>query len=451
VSAPLPIDDRSSDDWRELLNDRLSVQAKEVSVFEAYYAGNHPLQFATSKFREAFGSLFAAFADNWCAICVDAPVERLQIVGFRLGEDDDADAWDLWQRNSLDAESVIAHTEAGKCGRAYLLVDPTGDEPRITVEHASQMIVAHDPADRRNRLAALKRWMDDTGYAYATLYLPETVYRYVSTGVVREGARIEWKARSEGGEVPNSLGVVPVIPLYNTPGLLNHGESDLKPAIPLQNAINKLCSDMLVASEYGAFRQRVLTGVEIPRDPETGQPLGRTEIIAAMSRLWTFESKDAQVTDLAATDLGNFVSAIEMFKADFAAQTRTPPHYLLGQVINAAGEALQVAEAGLTSKCRRKILYFTDPWEEAMALALRAKGRDVDPRDLEALWKSPERVSIGELADATLKKKALGIPLAVLWLELGYTPEQIELMENAAPPPTDAPPPPPAASNFTPG
>ena len=68
---------------------------------------------------------------------------------------------------------------------------------------------------------------------------------------------------------PNPLLTVPVIPIENKPRLLSHGESDLKPATPIQNAINKLCTDMVVASEYGAFRQRVMTGVEVPRDPET--------------------------------------------------------------------------------------------------------------------------------------------------------------------------------------
>src|SRR4051812_49954665 len=95
--------------------------------------------------------------------------------------------------------------------------------------------------------------------------------------------------------------------------------------MPIQNAINKLCTDMLVASEFGAFRQRVLTGVEIPRDPETGRPLGRSEIVAAMSRLWTFESSDAKVYDLNPTDLKNFVVAVEMVKAGFGAQTPDPP------------------------------------------------------------------------------------------------------------------------------
>jgi hypothetical protein len=190
---------------------------------------------------------------------------------------------------------------------------------------------------------------------------------------------------------------------------------------------------MIVASEFGAFRQRVLTGVEIPRDPETGRPLGRSEIVAAMSRLWTFESENAKVYDLNPTDLSNFVSAVEMFKADLAAQTRTPPHYLLGQVVNASGDALKVAEAGLVSKCRRKILYFSDPWEAAMALALQASGRgETDAADVQSLWADPERTTLGELVDACVKKRTLGVPLEELWLEMGYTPAQIADMKRLA-------------------
>jgi hypothetical protein len=296
--------DRTAADWLSILSARLDAQALHVSVFEAYYDGDHPLQFATSKFKEAFGNLFSAFADNWCPIVVDAPVERLQVVGFRMksATSADNDAWDIWQANALDVESVIAHTEAGKCGKAYLLVDPNNGDPRITVEHASQVVVAHDPGDRRRRVAALKRWHGDDGYLYATLYLPDFVLKFESelATAIPYGTPVEWHTRSGDSGGPNPLGIVPIIPLENTPTLLGGGQSDLKPAIPIQNAINKLCTDMLVASEFGAFRQRVLTGVEIPRDPETGRPLGRSEIVAAMSRLWTFESSDAKVYDLTA-------------------------------------------------------------------------------------------------------------------------------------------------------
>ena len=437
----VPRDSKRDDtDWRQTLLGRLNVQAARVRRYSAYYDGDHPMQFATSKFKEAFGRLFETFADNWCQIVVDAPVERLKVVGFEVDGSPSDDAWELWQQNALDVESVIAHTEAGKCGQAYLLVDPSGDDgPRITVEHPSQMIVATDPGDRRKRVAALKRWKGDDGYVYLTLYLPDYVVKYESkepnpiAQADNDGqvTTIDWVPRSgEESIADNPLGVVPVIPLVNKPGMLGPGHSDLESAVPIQNAVNKLCSDMLIASEYGAFPQRVVTGIEVPKDPETGRPLmSSDEMKSAMSRLWTFKPADAKVASLPAADLSNFVTAVEMFIQHLAAQTRTPPHYLLGTMVNTSGDALSVAEAGLVSKVRAKALFFSDGWEEALALALSSTGSEVKASDCEALWSNPERVSVGALVDAAVKKKSLGVPLPVLWAELGYTPKQIAEME----------------------
>lgn len=435
LQADVPrLAERTPLDWHKLLGERLAARREQLQVYEAYYGGDHPMQFATTKFQEAFGNLFAAFADNWCEIVVDAAVERLRIQGFRFGEQVSNEAWDLWQQNGLDLQSKIAHTEAGKCGECFLLVDPApeSDFPLITVEHPLQVIVARDPANPRRRLAALKEWEGDDGYLYATIYLPDMVLRFESEAPMSSGQQVSWiDRRDEPAVVANPYGVVPMIPLENKPGLLVRGSSDLSSAIPLQNAVNKLCTDMIVASEYGAFRQRVMTGVTVPRDPETGKPINKPQIEAAMSRIWSTDSKDARVYDMAATDLQNFVKAIDMLIQHLAAQTRTPPHYLLGQITNASGDALKTAEAGLVQKCRGKIEAFSDSWEEAIALAL-AGGPDGSVADCETVWADPENTSLSVLVDATLKKQALGVPRDILWLELGYTPEQIEMMKPLA-------------------
>jgi hypothetical protein len=428
--------ERTPLDWRDVLMNQLGEQRRRVAVYEAYYDGEHPLAFTTAKFREAFGSLFDAFADNWCQLIVDSSVERLEVVGFQVDGAQSSEAWDLWQANGLDVASVVAHTEAGKVGRCYLLVDPTGDVPRITVEHASEVYLATDPGDRRRRLAALKYWRDAIdGYVYATLYLPEVVLRFESEGPVDGSESFEWVARSDanGPELVNRLGVVPVIELANKPGLRGVPHSDLEPAIPLQDAINKLCSDLIIASEYGAFPQRVITGWEVPKDPDTGEPLvpgaeRAAALKAALSRAWSFGDPQVAVTSLPAADLRNFTVALELFVQHLAAQTRTPPHYLLGQVVNASGDALSVAEAGLVAKCRAKIRFFSDPWEEALALAMTAAGTPTEPAECQSMWADPERQTQAQHTDAATKKKALGVPLEVIWLELGYTPAQIERM-----------------------
>ena len=42
----------------------LSSRSASVRLAEQYYRGDHRLVFATDRFRNAFGSLFTAFADN---------------------------------------------------------------------------------------------------------------------------------------------------------------------------------------------------------------------------------------------------------------------------------------------------------------------------------------------------------------------------------------------------
>lgn len=438
--------------WLELLERRLDPQVEAVQTYSDYYDGRHKLRFVTAKWWEAFGAMFGSgIADNWCQIVVDAAVERLVVEGFRFGgQDADTDAWAIWQANNLDADAKMAHREAVKTGRAYALVAPPqsdGDAPLITVEHPAQMTVMHAAGNRRERVAALKRWVDDDGFVYATVYLPTEIIKWQSVETVDKmrSPMIQWRRRPGNPGGANPFRVVPVVPIYNRPSMLGGGQSDLDPAIPLQDAIDKTLADMLVASEFGAFPQRVLTGIEIPKDPATGRPARGYELEASMSRLWTFGNENVKATEFSAADLSNYVSPLEMMIHHLAAQTRTPPHYLLGSMINASGDALKAAEAGLVSKVRDKQVDFSDSWEEVMRLAFSITGKADRARatDAETIWADPERRTDAEITDAAVKKMALGVPLEVLWEDLGYTPQQIDRMKTLPPPPAAIVPSPP--------
>jgi hypothetical protein len=440
------------EDWRAELDLELEDRQPRIQLFSDYYDGDHRLQFATSKFREAFGDLFEAFATNWCGLVVDVAVERLAVLGFRFGEDEaDDEAWNIWQANGLDAKSISGHTEAVKCETAYLLVGPPrepGGEPVITVEHPFQCIVAHDPADRRIRLAALKKYRAADGDLVSVVYLPDSITTFTRSGVVQ---RIEalgvYVPIPSGGDwtrtsvEPNPLGIVPMVPLENAPNLLTGGTSDLRPAVALNDAANKFFTDMIHASEYTSFPQRVLTGVEVPRDPVTGDPLDDVQLRAAVSRLWTFDAPDARVFDLPAGSLSNYVEGIDLAVQHLAAQTRTPPHYLLAKLANLSGDALKAAETGLVARCKRKHIDFSDPWEEAMRLAFRWRAIDrkgwvgadedmarAEMTDAETIWADPESKNASSEGDSLIKKQQIGVPQEVLWEDAGYSQQQIKRM-----------------------
>ena len=78
---------------------KLQNREADLKKLQDYYDGRHRLAFSSQKFRNAFGGLFSAFADNWMPLVVDAVEERLNVEGFRYGDDPDADkdAWAIWQ------------------------------------------------------------------------------------------------------------------------------------------------------------------------------------------------------------------------------------------------------------------------------------------------------------------------------------------------------------------
>jgi hypothetical protein len=438
-TQPLRLDEQPTGTvgyWLHRLSLAGDLQASEAAVFDGYYGGAHPLQFATSKFRETFGSLFAEFADNWCPVVVDSSAERLQVQGFRFGDaagtgqrayQGDREAWDIWQQNNLDADSNLAHTEAIKTGNAFLIVD-AGDPPRITVEHPSEVVVAYEPGNRRKRVAALKRWPDYDGIMHATVYLPEGTYRFKSREAIAAGEPIRW-APDDPEHVPNPFGgIIPVIPMRNNPSMMRGGVSDLSVVIDIQNAVNKLVTDMLVASEYAAFRQRWASGIEIPIDPDTGKP-NASRFLSSVSRMWVVEDENAKFGEFNVTELRNYVVAVETLIQHLAAQTRTPPHYLtagLGQW--PSGDSLTASEVGLVAKVKRKQVDFGEAWEEAMRLAFIALGDTARASaiDAEVIWSDPEYRAEGQRVDALVKLAAIGVPPEALWQRSGASPQEIE-------------------------
>jgi hypothetical protein len=352
--------------YLEVLDEKLKARNPEITLWEQYFEGMHRLQFATSRFRSIFGNLFREFADNWCPLVVEASVERLHINGFRAGtEANEADlqATKIWRDNCLDADYRIAHIEAVKLAHAYVLVDaenkaPETDSPLITIEHPAQAIVMHHPASRRLRLAGLKEWIDENDRLCATLYMADTIYRfegneksgqeeqrsigwsglqtgtdYLQSPSSQVGHGIEWVPRQGVPfEVENALKVVPLVPLCNNP-TLKGGRSDIAVVIPLQDAVNKMVADMMIASEFASFAQRWATGLEVPKDPQTGRALNNQEFISGPGRVWIAEHPDAKFGQFEASNLQNYVHAVEMLIQHVAALTRTPPHYLLGQAL----------------------------------------------------------------------------------------------------------------------
>jgi Phage portal protein, SPP1 Gp6-like len=421
--------------------DRLETQHRRLA---AYDAGNHPLAYASDKFQTAFGQSLRALADNWIPTVVNAVSERLRVDGFRFGTSPNADddAWAMWQDNSLDRDSRLAHRDALLYGRSFVLVwgDDEGD-PRITVESPRQCLTMASPGDRREVIAGMKRWLEFDGTARAMLYLPDAIIGYISEGKVAAmddsgsndpaidarniGMLTTAVAWVEDSRIDNPLGVVPLVPMMNNADALGGAVSEVAAIIPMQDMLNKLVADLLIASEFASFRQRWASGVEIPVDPETEQPI--EPFSAAVSRVWISESDQAKFGSFEATDLNNIVKAVEMVVQHLASMSRVPTHYMSASADRLSGESIKASEAGLVALCRRKMSDFGETHERVMRLAFAVTG---DPRAdetaAETIWGDPEIRTESEHADALTKLQSLGVPDAQLWEDWGYSPQAIE-------------------------
>jgi hypothetical protein len=421
---PQPPAVQSPEWWRDRLYETLCKRTAETNVFDDYYECQHPLPFLHEKARDPFRRLLKMSRANYMELVVDALVGRLEVAGFQSDLDGDADdrAWALWQDNNLDGGSQLGFLEAAIRGTSYLMVSPLDGQSgyRITPEHPTQVITEAVPGSTGDLAAALKLWMDDwTGRLCCTVYLPGNIYKF-DAPEPKTGGKPVWVRRQVSGEEwggKNALGEVPFGELSNRPRMLKPGASELRSVVGIQDRINKTIADRMMTQEFAAFPQKWVTGMEIPVD-ENGQDIEPFDV--AVNKILIAEENGAKFGQFAAADLTGYLKGKEADVHDIAAITSTPPHYLLGSMVNLSADALKAAEAGLIHKIYQRRRFLEEGLERTMRLAGIASSQ------ARIVWKSPEWRTEGELVDALVKMSTLGVPREVLWERWGATPQEIE-------------------------
>jgi hypothetical protein len=415
----------------------------EHAHYGRYYAGRHRLAYATSKYRDAFGALFSAFGVNFCATAIDTVASRIEVSGFSADDPGVADdAWRSFTDLGLDGYLSTAFKQALVYGEAYLVADPKNKT--ITVEDSKQMYVVKDPADPTKIVFAFKAYIDVLdGFSYGIVYEPDKITYLRSrepsridplTGLpsllvpTMRTSGVEWTVAEE---VSNPIGKVPIFVLANSPDANHRGRSALQSLVPVQDAINKLANDLIVASEFQAFRQRVVTGIEIPKNPETGEPLPAQQLEAAMSRLWAFEGENVKVTDLGEANLSNYSDAMRVLIGSFSVIAVLPPTYFVAvgshSLSNVSGEAVAALELAHIARCEELTRLWRGPLTEAIRMALGIEERlDIEFRPI-------ARPSLSTVADWAVKAKSVGVSSEEVFRAMGYTPTQIKKMLDAAP------------------
>jgi hypothetical protein len=418
--------------WLKRLHERLMKQAKTFDWFDAYYRGEPPnLPWLPEQARDEFHRLLALTKANYMGLVIDSMVERMQIEGFRIGDQPDADVttWAIWQANNMDAVSDQVLLESAIGGSAYLLVAPNvarPERPLIYAEHPTQAIVEYEPGTGgRVRAAGLKVWADDwTGDLMATLYRPDALYKFRAPKPTAGGAvKPRWEPREVRGEpwpAPNPLGEVPLIEVANNPRMLGGGVSEIADVVAVQDRICKTIADRLMTQDYGAFPQKWAKGF-----PDTDADGNKNRIDIGRNRIVTSDAAETAFGQWDAAPLDPYSGAKREDVKDIASRTRTPAQYLLGEMSNVNGETLKASESGLVSKVKQRCRTAGEDVEDAVLLVRRAAGLAGPDERIETMWRNPEFRTEGELVDALTKMSTLGVPQEALWERWGASQEEI--------------------------
>jgi hypothetical protein len=410
--------------WLLRLGRKLTTESSRFDLLESYWNGTPPLPHGNERMRKAYRRLQRLARTNFGALVAEAVLERLKIVGFRAGgsstDEADKQAWEWWQSNHMDADSSLVHRMAVTLSRAYVIV-----------------IHEADPVNRRRVKAALKAYWDDIEEAWiAIVYLEDGIHYFKSTQSVKpdtERGRL-WSTNSwdfdtnmgASGSIDNELGEVPVTPFVNRPDMAGRGLGEFEDVIDILDRINTVVLDRLVISAMQAYRQRWAKGVSLT--DENGNQTDAFDPGADL--LWLVEDADAQFGEFASTDLSPVIKSIESDVSHLAAITRTPPHYILAGIVNASGDALSVAETGLTSKTDERKIEYGESWERVYRqVAKQFAGPEVE-WDAEVIWKDSQFRSLTERASASVQLKNADVPWKTRMRLLDFTPAEIERMEE---------------------
>lgn len=442
---------------RDRIYDRLAARRPQVEEDENYYRGEQSLSFATEEWRKANAARYSGFSDNWCGTVVNAEAERLDPIGV-AGIDAEAARvlWDWLRRNEFDALFSQGIVTSLTTSRSYVMVwaDAAG-EPLITVEHPSHVEIEYDWENPKVRTAALKTWIDES-FEYATLYLRDMVFKWSrkrqehkdDRAAQSEQGRLSalsgggWEARQgprdDAWPIRNPLGMVPVVEISNRPTLLGEPVSEIRGVKPMQDAINLLWAYLFLAADYASMPARVALGTAPPMIPivdrETGNVVGKRPVEMkdlAEKRMLFLSGEDAKIDSWDAARLDVFTSTIEVGVGHIAAQTRTPPHYLVANkgLSNLSGDALTAAEIGLVQKSNEFITFTNPALREVLRLVagvLDNQGYQEQARLATIVWKNREIRSESQLADALVKKRQMGYPFEFLMEQDGHDPATIK-------------------------
>jgi hypothetical protein len=375
---------------------------------------------------------------NVLGLVVDSVAQSMYVDGYRAPkEEGEAPAWDIWQRNRLDARQLGVHRSALGYGVAYSVVLPGDSVAVIRGISPRNMTTVYGEDDDWPMWALERRYSAVPNELLFRLFDDEMTY-WVSvpstTTRLDETHRSAWDvygtADYSGGASyisteEHGCGVVPVVRFLSKSDLDEEITSEIDDLIALQDQINLTTFGLLVVQHYGAFPQKWIAGWTADSADD--------QIAVAANKVLTFDDPDTKLGEFSAASLQGYIDSRRDTLRNLAAISQTPAHALRGELINLSAEALAAAEQAERRKVTERETMFGESWEQTLALAGSIGGIETDPA-AQVRWKDTEARAFAATVDALGKMaQMLNIPVQELWERVpGVTQQDVERWKATA-------------------
>ena len=404
----------------------LSAKKPRYDMLWRYRDGDQPLIYSSAKLKEIFHGLDANFTENWCAVVVDSVLDRLQLRDLSVPDDDAATAAlrTLREQSGLVDDEDAIHESLCVVGEAFVLA--WADETAGVQAFANDARLCHAEYDaanpRRVRFAA--KWWNEADAVRLNLYYPDRIEYYATNREFKHGEMPDERAFQPWSDDPVAENPFGVIPLFHFRSSQRKPVSQLDNVLPVQDMANKLVADMMVAAEFGAFRQRYVIS-----------QMGITGLQNNPNVIWDLPAadKDSQATsvgEFTPTDLNNYLVALNKLSADIGIISRTPRHYFYAQGGDPSGEALIAMEAPLNRKVTRLQGAFAPTWRDLGAFLLLLAGEPMPSQRIWVNYEPPQTVQPMTDAQIVQTLAQAGMPLQTILRDRGWTDADLQEMAD---------------------
>lgn len=349
---------------------------------------------------------------SWLALVVTATAQQLYVSDYRSATAaESSPAWRHWQANGWDARQIRVHRGALTYGQHFALALPGDTGPVLRGISARRMLAWYeDPA--------ADEWPALAAHIVPTRTSDGPVWRI---DVYDDTTRWRFATPDQGGTLTlvgskdHGAGVCPVVRYANSLDDDGRTDGEVEPHIGVASRIDTTVFDRVVTQRFASFKVRTATGMS---EPETDEEKAAAALRLSQMEMLVAADADTRFGTLDGTPLDGFIAAAEADIRSLAAVTQTPPHYLLGSLVNLSAEALAAAEAALSRKVDERQKVFGESHAQLLRLAAHLDGDDVSAGDVAAQvrWADMESRSLSSVASALgVLASQVGVPVEQLW------------------------------------